>query len=133
MGGMGVDMGALLLRALRALLGTALDDRHGEPRHTHQPLTLVADLDVPHVTAAAEMERARRRGDGPRGQAAHVIGVDLLPEHYLCVGVDAQHGSDAAEGLRERYRGTAMQQPEWLMSTLVHRHGRAQEIRPDPR
>src|SRR5215475_15281824 len=98
MGGMGVDMGALLLRALRALLGTALDDRHGEPRHTHQPLTLVADLDVPHVAAAAEMERARRRGDGPRGQAAQVIGVYLLPDAKVLLGVDAQHGTDAAEG-----------------------------------
>src|SRR5215469_8491394 len=123
----------LLLGVLRGLRRAALYDRHREPRHAYQPFALVADLDVPDVAAAAEMERACRRGDSPRGYAAQVIGVDLLPDAQVLLGVDAQHGRDAAERLRERHRGAAMQQPEGLMSTLVNRHGRAQEVRPDLR
>src|SRR5690242_7907132 len=94
---------------LSILLRPALDDGHGEPRDTHQPFVLVTNLDVPHVTAPAEMKGARGRGDASRGDAAQMVGVDLLPDAQVAFRIDAQHGSDAADGLCESHRSAAMQ------------------------
>ena len=60
-----------------------------------------------------------------------MVGIDLLPQAQGLLDIDAQHRAEAADRLRERHRGAAVQHAEGLVGVLVHRHGGAQEVRAD--
>ena len=69
----------------------------------------------------------------PSRHCAHVIGVDLLADHPVLVGIDHEPRRSAAERLSERDRCTAVQDAERLPRAVVDRHAAAQEIRADLR
>src|SRR6185503_5398902 len=94
----------------------------------HQPLLLVGNADLPDVTAPADMVRPRGADDEAVADSAHVIGVDLLTDDPVFVGVDDQAGRGAAERFGEGYRGAAVQDAEGLPRALVDGHATAQKI-----
>lgn len=74
---------------------------------------------------------SRRGGHQARGNRPQVIRVDLLTHAHMRPHVDAKVRADAADGLRERQRGAAMQDTGGLVRAGVNGHGRAQVIRAD--
>ena len=60
-------------------------------------LVLVGDADLPDVTALADMMRPCRANHEAIADRAHVIGIDLLTDDPVLVGIDHQTGGGAAE------------------------------------
>jgi hypothetical protein len=79
------------------------------------------------------MQRAGRCGDSALAHRAQVVGVDLLAQTHLALGVDAQVRRRAADGFRKSHGRPAVQYAARLPGVLVHRHGGRQEIRADLR
>src|SRR5688572_32796738 len=111
--------------------GLALDVRDGEARHADEALAVVADLDVPHLRAAPEVDRARAAGDMAGHRRAQVVRVDLDADDLESLAVDAHRTADAAERFGEGDRGAAVQDAVWLHRTPVHGHPRLEVVLAD--
>src|SRR5579862_4797821 len=105
-----------------ALFLRPVDHRHGDARDADELVALVGDADFPNMAAAADMDRARGADHPAAGDAAHMVGVDLLADAVIFLAVDAVDRAQAAERFGQRHRGAAVEQPGRLAGAVIDRH-----------
>src|SRR5262245_51806102 len=60
-----------------------------------------------------------------------MVGIDLLPDADLLFEIDAHVSPDTAERFGQCDRRSAVQDAHGLLSSMIHWHGRTQEVMPD--
>ena len=108
--------------------GGAIEHCDRQPRDANEFVALIDDADSPNVTAFTQMNGLRRADDETLADCTNVIRVDLLTHDRVFRRIDHKPRSDTAERLGQGNGGAAVQNPEDLARSIVHRHARAQEI-----
>ena len=88
----------------------------------------ILDADFPDLGGAAEVRRPRGADHPSTFGTARVIGIDLEAHAAMPRAIDAEIGGNAADGLCQRDRGAAMQQPHRLEGAAIDRHAGAQKV-----
>src|SRR4051794_12558820 len=104
----------------------SIENKHGEPRDTHEFVFRIGDTNFPYMAARAQMNRPCDAAHDPVTHRAYMIGVDLLPHAHALRGIHTQIRTYTAQRFRERCRSTAVQNTIRLPSPIIDRHGPGQ-------
>lgn len=109
------------------------DDGHGKPRHAHKAAFVISNVRLPHVRAAANMQRLCPADNVPALHGADVIGVDLEADGRRAGIRKRQVSRHAPKRLGKHHRCAAMQKTHGLARPIVNRHRRLDPIWPEAR
>ena len=76
-----------------AVIGRAIDNRHGATRNTDEFVVFVADLDVPNMSRAPLVDGSCNGGKLTIALGSQVIGIDLQAKGHLFICVDIQNST----------------------------------------